>query len=88
VALQTHLSFTVRPEVDAQPDNLVDGGIGALVDERGGEGRHWEESEARFEAPMEAGAGEETQRPLPSQENEAEDEIDCLEDRDRFDSRI
>jgi hypothetical protein len=83
-----HLSFTVRPKVDSQPNDLVDGGIRPLVHQRRSEGGQREESEARFEAAVEAGAGEEAQRPFPCEEDQAKDEVDGLEDWYRFDGRI
>ncbi len=84
----TYLSFTVGPEVDSQPNHLVDGRVCALVQERGGEGAEREEGEAGLEAAVKTGPGEEAQRPLPCEEDEGKHQVDGLEDRYRFDGRI
>jgi len=39
----TNLSFAVRPEIDAQTDEFIDCGIGALVNESSGESSEREE---------------------------------------------
>ncbi len=85
---KTYLSFAVRPKVDAQPHDLVDGGVRALVRQGGGEGREREESQAGFEAAVKAGAGEEGQRPLPCEEDDAKDQVDGLQHWYRLDGRI
>ena len=84
----TYLSFTVGPKVDAQPNHLVNGGVRALVQQRRGEGRHREKREAGFEAAVQAGPGEEADRPLPCEEDQAKGQIYRLKDRYRFDGRI
>jgi hypothetical protein len=83
-----HLSFTIRPKVDPQPNDLVDCSVRALVHECGGKGGQRQESEARFETAVETGAGEEAQRPLPCEEDDSKDEIDGLKYWYRFDGWI
>lgn len=83
-----YLSLTVRPKVDTQPNDLVDGGVGALVQERGGECGHGQEGEAGLEAAVQAGPREEAERPLEREQDEAEDEVDGLQDGDRLDGRV
>lgn len=51
---EAYLSFTVRPEVDSQPNHVVDGRVRALIYHHCGEGGQWEESKARFEAAVDA----------------------------------
>ena len=88
MGVPTYLSFTVGPEVDSQPNELVNGRVRALVQESSGERAEREEGETGFEAAVQAGSGEEAQRPLPCEEDEGKHQIDGLEDWYRFDGRI
>lgn len=74
----TNLSFAVRPKVDAEANDLVDGRVRPLVRQGGGEGSEREEGQAGLETPVQAAPREEAQRPLPCQEDEAEDEVERL----------
>ena len=73
--IHTYLSLTICPKVHAESDQLVDGRVGALVDEGGREGCEWKEDEASLQAAVEAGAGNEANWPLPCQKYDAEYQV-------------
>ena len=72
------LAFTIGPEVDAKADELVDGGIGALVDESRSQGSEREECQARLEASVEGASSKEAERPFPCNEDEPKDQVNDL----------
>jgi len=84
----TNLSFAVRPKVDTKSDELVNGGVRALIHKNGGECGQRQKGEASFEAAVNAGPGEESERPLPCEEDETKQEVDDLQHRYRLDSGI
>ena len=79
--LSTYLALTISPEVHGHADHLVDGGVRSLVDQGGGQSGQRKESQAGLEAPVDGRACQSTQRPLPREEEETEEEVDDLEDR-------
>ena len=85
---KTNLSLAVCPKVHAQPNHLVDGSICPLVDERGSQGGKRENSQTGLETAVKAGSGNEAQWPLPSDEQESEQEVDDLQYRHRLDGGI
>jgi hypothetical protein len=74
----SYLAFTIGPKVDAETDKLVDGGVGALVDESGGQGREREEGQASLEASVEGAPSKEAEGPFPRNENEPKDQVNDL----------
>lgn len=43
--IETHLSFAVTPEIDDHADEIVDGGVCALIDEGSAECRKWNDGQ-------------------------------------------
>lgn len=57
---------------------MVDGRVRPLIRQGGGEGRERQKGQAGLETAVQAAPREEAQRPLPCQEDEAEDEVERL----------
>jgi hypothetical protein len=83
-----YLSFAICPEVHAQGDHVVDRGVGALVQQCGGQSRQREEDQASLNAAVERRAGYVLQRPLPGEHDQAKDDVDDLEGGEWLDSAI
>ena len=64
VAFATYLSFAVTPEIDNHADEIVDGGICALVDESSTKCREWNDRQTQFQRAMESRASDEIERPF------------------------
>lgn len=87
----THdLALTEAPEIDAQADEVVDARVGALVEEQGGEGAQGVDGEAGLDAAVHGGFGEGEDRegPFPGEGEEAEEEVQDLEDGDGADGGV
>lgn len=84
----TNLSLTVCPKVHAQSNHLINSSVRPLVDERGSQGGKREDGQAGLETAVKAGSGDETKRPLPSDEQESEYEVDDLQNRYRLDGGV
>lgn len=82
------LAFTIGPEVGAESNELVNGSVRPLVEQSGGQGAEREEGQAGLETSVDAGAGEEAQRPLPGEEDDAKDQINDLQYRHWLDYRV
>lgn len=52
------LSFAIGPEIHQKANKVVNGGVGALVNEGSGQGGEREEGQAELEASMNGGPGE------------------------------
>jgi hypothetical protein len=82
------LSFTVRPKVDDHSHEVIEAGVGALVDKEGGEREKRESGQAGLDAAVDGRAGHEFQRPLPRQHSEAHEDVEDLQYRRRFHGRV
>jgi len=67
-----NLAFAVGPEVDNNGDSVIDGRVGALIQQGSSQCRQWKKRQAQFEAAMKTRPGKESQWPLPRQHDEAE----------------
>ena len=67
-----YLAFAICPKVDNHADEVVDGGICALVEEGCTQRREREEGEAEFERAVERRASDESQGPFEAYHEEAE----------------
>lgn len=85
---RTCLAFTVGPEVDDESDNVVDGGVGALVEQSSEQSDEREQDETGLDAAVEGGAGNEAERPVPGEHDETGEEVEDLEDRHRLDGAV
>lgn len=50
---KTHLSFTIRPEINRHPDQVIDGRVGGLIQQHGDEGAQRIHDQAGLDAAME-----------------------------------
>lgn len=76
---RTNLSFTIRPKVDNHGNHVVDRRVCRLVHESRGQCRERQDGEAELEGAVNGGAGDEAERPLESEHEDAEDEVYSLE---------
>jgi hypothetical protein len=76
-----YLAFAIGHKVDDHADQVVEGGVGALVHEDRGERRQRQDGEAELERAVDGAAGEEAKWPLEGEHAQAEDEVHRLEDR-------
>lgn len=80
----TDLALAVGPEVDGHGDHVVDGGVGGLVEQGGAEGGEGQDDEAGLDGAVQGGAGQQAQRPLPGEHEDAEQQVDDLQHRHRL----
>jgi hypothetical protein len=59
-----------------------------LVEEQGAERADGVDDQAGFDGAVESSAGEKRKRPFPSESDDAEDDVDDLQDGERFDGAI
>jgi hypothetical protein len=78
----TYLAFAVCPEVGAHANNVIQSGIRALIYQERDESAQRVDDETCFNRPVQAGAREETQGPLPAQPDNAQDDVEDLESGD------
>lgn len=84
----TYLSLTVRPKVDAYADEKIDGRIGRLVEQDGHESAQRIHDQPGLDAAVYRSAGEELERPFPEQADDAEEEVEDLQDGRGFDGAV
>jgi hypothetical protein len=85
---KTHLSLAISPEVHAQPNSIVDGRVSRLVQQRSRESRHGQHDQPGLDAPVQGRAGNEAKRPLPGDHEDAEDEVDDLQEGEGLDGAV
>lgn len=79
---RSHLSLAVRPEIHGDSDQVVNGGIGALVEQDGHEHAQGVERKPRADTSVEAGVRDyDRQRVFPRQSQETEQDVEYLQDR-------
>lgn len=83
-----YLALAVGPEVNGHADDVVDGGVGALVQQHGRQGRQRDDGQTGLEAAVDGRAGNKAQGPLPGEYEEAQEQVDNLQYRDGFDNGI
>ncbi|QSZ35500.1 hypothetical protein DSL72_008370 [Monilinia vaccinii-corymbosi] len=83
-----HLSLAIRPKIHHQGNGVIDGRIGALVQQSGGQRRQREDHQTRLDAAVKCRVDDEAQGPLPRQHAEPEEQIDDLEDGEGFDGAV
>jgi len=77
----TYLSFAISPEVHSHADYVVDGWVRGLIQQGGSQCSQGQKHQSRLNTPVECGPSNESKRPFPSKEENAEHEVDDLEDR-------
>jgi len=82
------LSLTISPEVNAHANNIIDSRVGGLIEQSSNESSQRKKDQSSLDASMNGGAGQDSQGPFPSEHEETEDEVDDLEDGDRFHGSI
>ncbi len=83
--LRAHdLALAVRPEVDAHADQVVDARVRALVQQQRAQAGERVDGQPRLDTPVHGrlGEGEQGKGPFPGEGEDAEQEVDDLEDRD------
>jgi hypothetical protein len=85
---RAYLAVAVGPEVDDLADEVVEGGVGALVHDDGGEGQQRHQHEAELDALVHEGAGERLEGQLEGEHAEAENGVDGLQDGDGLDGAV
>ena len=84
----TNLSLAVGPEIHSHCNEIVDGRVGGLVEESGGEGGERDDGQADLERTVDGGAGQERHGPLEGKEEDAKEEVEDLEDREGLDGHV
>jgi len=88
----THLALTIRPKIHPNRHDVIYRRIGPLIQQRGAQRAERVHAQPGLDAAVDGAlvfvAGEEAQRPLVGDAEEAEDEVDGLEDGDRLDSAV
>ena len=79
-----YLSFRKSPKVDSHADQVVETGVGALVQQDGHQRAERQHHEAGLDASVEGGGGDGAQGPFPREDEQAEEEVDDLQDGDRL----
>lgn len=84
------LALAVSPEVDAHADEVVDARVGALVQQQGAQAGQGVDGQAGLDAAVHGGGGEGEERhgPLPGEGEEAEQQVDALQDGDGAHGRV
>jgi len=77
---KTNLSLAKSPEIHSQRNGIIDSRVSSLIQQRGSQGRHGEDDEPRLDGAVHGCAGEEAEGPFPGEHEDAEDEVDDLED--------
>lgn len=61
---EAHLALAKSPEIRKETDGIIKRRVGALVDERGGQGEEREEDQSGLDAAVDGGTGDELERVL------------------------
>lgn len=85
---ETYLAFAESPEICTHAHQIIQARIRRLVHEQAGECGQRENGKAELDGSVDAGAGEQGQRPLQSDHGDAEDEVDDLEDGEGLDHDV
>lgn len=92
---ETHLALTVGPEIDTHPDEVVDPRVRPLVQQQRRQRTQRVHDQPRLDAPMHDRLGKPggarqryVERPFPSEGEDAEDEVEGLEDGNRVDGAV
>lgn len=83
-----HLPLAKRPEIRPHADQIVDARVRALVQQQRRQRAERVDDEAGFHAAVHHAAGDEGDWVLPQQGEEAEDEVEALQDGNGFDGRV
>ncbi len=84
----TYLPFAKRPEIHPQADQVIDPRIGALIQQQRHQAADGIYDQPGLDAPVHGAAGDERQRPFPGETDDAQDEIENLEDGDGAHSAV
>lgn len=84
----TNLALAVSPEIDNHANQVVDRRVGGLVEKSRGQGRQRENGEAELERSVDSRARYEANRPFQGEHKKTENEVDCLESRNRSDGSV
>jgi hypothetical protein len=87
--LGTHnLALAVGPEVRNHADDVVQAGVGALVEKQGAERTDGVDDQAGLDGAVQSSAGEKRERPFPGECDDAEDDVDDLQNGEGLDGAI
>ena len=80
--METYLPLTISPKIHPQRNSIIDRRVRSLIQQRRRQRRHRQHHQARLDAAVHRRAGQDTQRPLPGEHEDAEDKVDDLQDRE------
>jgi hypothetical protein len=78
VGMTTYLALGICPEFHDHSDQIVESSVGPLVRQDSGNSSKGDESQSSLHTPVQCGAGDEAQRPLPGQHEYPYHKIDAL----------
>lgn len=84
----THLSVAISPEIHSHTDRIVDSWVGSLVQQCGSQSSHRQKHQSRLNTPVQCRPGDESKRPFPRKEEDAEHEVDDLQDREGLHCKV
>lgn len=83
-----HLPLTKRPEIHPHAHQIIDARVRALVQQQRRQRAERVDDEAGFHAAVHHAAGDEGGWVFPAEGEEAEQEVEALQDGDGFDGRV
>jgi hypothetical protein len=84
----TYLSVTISPEIYPHPDGIIDRRIRRLIHQRSRQSHRGKSDQSRRNTTMESRPSNDTQRPLPSEHDNAKDQIDNLQRGERLHGEV
>jgi len=83
-----NLSLTICPKVGNHANDVVQAGVGALVDQESAQCAEWIHDQAGLDGSVQTSAGEKRQRPLPGKTDDTKQEVEDLQDGHGLDGGI
>jgi hypothetical protein len=84
----TYLPLSIRPKVNPTPNQIIQRRIRALIHQHCAQTNQRQPHHPCLHAPVYCGAGDIFERPFVAESNDAEDNIDCLEDGNGLDGEV
>jgi len=79
VIRDSHLSLAISPEIDAHANEIVERGIGTLIEQHSNQSGERVEDQAGLDGTVQGGAGDEAQRPFVGHAEDSEEQVHDLE---------
>lgn len=84
----TYLALTKSPEIHAHPDQVVNAWVRALIQQQRGQTADRVDNQTGLDAAMHGSAGEPRERVFPGETQNAEEQVDDLQDGDGAHSTV